>query len=215
MIRRRKKPKDYKLRAFVAILFLIIVFLVSRLKVNFAQSNLLIKDSFSLQVGYAYIMYNHKIMSRLYFENIKFSSEKRLLQVFDAKGVAVLSGNVGVLLGTNKALPCKDKPTDGSVCWEWTDLAKLFVSLDSKFTGISSDDMPGTRCFNFRWQSLDDNFSPIDCFNIGEERGHWYGGGLTRDADWQMDRGSFGFAPFITGDLRLVLKSNEIPKCVI
>lgn len=29
MIRKRKKPKDYKLRAFVAFLFLVIVFLVS------------------------------------------------------------------------------------------------------------------------------------------------------------------------------------------
>lgn len=29
MIRKRKKPQDYKLRSFVAILFLIIVFLVS------------------------------------------------------------------------------------------------------------------------------------------------------------------------------------------
>lgn len=30
MIRKRKKPKDYKIRAFVAILFLVIVFLVSQ-----------------------------------------------------------------------------------------------------------------------------------------------------------------------------------------
>lgn len=29
MIRKRKKPKDYKIRIFTAILFLIIVFLVS------------------------------------------------------------------------------------------------------------------------------------------------------------------------------------------
>lgn len=148
-------------------------------------------------------MYNHKIMSRLYFENIKFNNENRLLRVFDGKGGDVLSGNLGVPLGTNKPFACREKPKDGSACWEWTQQAKLYINLDSKFTGVSSDDEPVTKCYNFRWEALDENFHPIDCFNIGEERGQWYGGGLTTDADWQLERGSFGFAPFVTGDIRL------------
>lgn len=147
-------------------------------------------------------MYNQKVMSRLYFENIKFSSTNRLLHVFDAKGNDVLSGNLGVPIMSNKPFNCRDKPTDGSACWEWTKQAKLFINLDKKFTGVSSDDTPTTRCYNFRWESLDENFNPIDCFNIGEERGQWYGGGLTRDADWQLERGSFAFAPFVSGDIR-------------
>jgi myogenesis-regulating glycosidase len=154
------------------------------------------------QVGYAYIMYNQKIMSRLYFENIKFRSEDRLLHVFDAKGNNVLSGDLGVKLGTTKPFACRDRPSDGSVCWEWTKQAKLFINLDDKFTGISSDDTQSTRCYNFRWESMDENFTPLDCFNIGEERGQWYGGGLTKDADWQLERGSFPFAPFVSGNIR-------------
>lgn len=147
-------------------------------------------------------MYNHKITSRLYYEKIKFTSDDRLLHVFDAKGNSVLSGDLGVTLGSNKPFSCREKPTDGSVCWEWTKQAKLFINLSKKLTGISKDDTPSARCYDFRWESLEENFSPIDCFNIGEERGHWYGGGLTRDADWQLERASFPFAPFITGNNR-------------
>lgn len=147
-------------------------------------------------------MYNHKIMSRLYFEKIKFGTETRLLHVFDEKGADVLSGNLGLPLGTNKPFSCREKPKDGSVCWEWTKQAKLYINLDQKLTGVSSDDTPATRCYNFRWESLADDFTPIDCFNIGEERGQWYGGGLTKEADWQLERGSFPFSPFISGDIR-------------
>lgn len=153
------------------------------------------------QVGYAYIMYNHKIMSRLYFENIKFNQENRLLRVFDSKGNDVLSGSIGLPLGNAKPFKCREMPEEG-VCWEWTKQAKLYLSLDKKFTGVSVDDTPSTKCYNFRWEALDPNFFPIDCFNIGEERGQWYGGGLTKDADWQLEKSSFGFAPFISGDIR-------------
>lgn len=152
-------------------------------------------------------MYNHKIMSRLYFENIKFNQENRLLRVFDSKGSDVLSGSLGVPLGNAKPFKCQEKPDEG-VCWEWTKTAKLYLSLDKKFTGFSSDNWPSTRCYNFRWEALDPNFFPTDCFNIGEERGQWYGGGLTKDADWQLERGSFGFAPFISGDIRFVTKKS-------
>lgn len=154
-------------------------------------------------------MYKHKIESRLYYEHIKFTEKDRLLHVFDAKGNNVLSGDLGVTLGTAKPFPCSDKPSDGSVCWEWTKQAKLFINLDKKLTGVSSDGTQSTRCYNFRWESLEEIFSPIDCFHLekrGEERvqdrGQWYGGGLTKNADWQLERGSNPFAPFITGNIR-------------
>lgn len=140
-------------------------------------------------------------MSRLYFDHIKFSSSKRMLHVYDAKGIDVLSGNLGAEIAIEKPYGCIDDPGDGSVCWEWTKLARLYVNLDEKFTGYSADGSAATRCYTFRWESLDPRYNPIDCFNIGEERGQWYGGGITRDADWQLERGSFGFAPFITGDI--------------
>lgn len=147
-------------------------------------------------------MYNQKVTSRLYFEKIKFNHAGRLLRIFDEKGIAVLTGNLGVPLVSDKPFACREKPKDGSFCWEWTKQAKLHINLDKKFTGVSSDNTPNSRCYTFRWESMDENFTPIDCFNIGEERGQWYGGGLTRDSDWQLERGSFPFAPFVTGDIR-------------
>lgn len=146
-------------------------------------------------------MYNHKVMSRLYFDKIKFSNANRLLHIFDEKNVDVLSGKLGVPLMNNNPYPCRDYTGDG-FCWEWNKQAKLYINLDKKFTGDSSDDTPNARCYTFRWETLDDTFNPIDCFNIGEDRGQWYGGGLTKDSDWQLDQAKFSFAPFITGDLR-------------
>lgn len=147
-------------------------------------------------------MYNHKVTSRLYFDKIKFSNENRDLRLFDEKGVDVLSGSLGKPLGTNTPFVCRDKTSDGSFCWEWNNQAKLFINLDSKFTGVSDDDTQSSRCYNFHWESLDEGFIPIDCFDIGEERGQWYGGGLTKNADWQLDQAKFGFAPFVSGDIR-------------
>ncbi|CAO1393790.1 unnamed protein product [Diamesa hyperborea] len=179
MIRRRKKPpKDFKIRAFVGILFFVIVFLV----------------------GYAYIMYNQKIMSKLYFENIKFTSNKRLLTVFDAKGNDVLSGNLGPTLNIEKAHKCllEDEKDDGSICWQWSKIARMYLNAD--YSLVPSEETSSVKCYNITWESLHDHYNPINCFNTGEEYGQWYGGGVTNNADWPLEKASFKFSPFITGD---------------
>ncbi|KAG5674189.1 hypothetical protein PVAND_004171 [Polypedilum vanderplanki] len=193
MIRKRKKPKDYKIRIFVAILFFMIIFLV----------------------GYAYIMYNHKITSKMYFEHIKFNSGKRLLHVSDANGTNVLSGNLATQIGIQKAYSCRSIINDEKkyVCWEWANVAKLHISLDKNFQG--SNTIPSSRCYNFMWESLSENFNPIDCFNIGHDRGQWYGAGVTKEAEWLLEKVSFNFTPFITGDVRFSLWGNAIKRYFI
>lgn len=156
-----------------------------------------------LQVGYAYVMYNQKIMSKMYYEHIKFNSVQRSINVFDAKGNVVLRGDLALGLRHSKPYKCRDKLTGKNIeCWEWTNMAKLFLSLDEKFNGVSSDNAPTIKCYNFRWETLAEDFSPIDCFNLGAESGMWYGGGITKDADWLLNEGSLPFSPFITGDAR-------------
>lgn len=158
-----------------------------------------------LQVGYAYIMYNQKVMSKMYFENIKFNTVARTLNIFDTtKGNVVLRGNLAQGMMHSKPYPCHDKLVGKNIeCWEWTGMAKLFMSLDEKYVGASTkDNAPSPRCYNFRWESIDDDFHPIDCFDISGETGQWYGGGVTRDSDWQLNEASLPFSPFITGDTR-------------
>lgn len=156
-----------------------------------------------LQVGYAYIMYNQKVMSKLYFGNIKFNSLDRSLNIFDSKSNVVLKGNFARGMIQSKPYPCHDKVIEKNTeCWEWTGMLKLYMSLDEKFDGLSQDNTPTTRCYNFRWETLEDDFTPIDCFDIGGELGQWYGGGITKDADWLLNEGSLPFSPFVTGDTR-------------
>lgn len=125
----------------------------------------------SSQVGYAYVMYNQKVMSRMYFENIKFSSTERSISINDAKGNSVLNGHLALAMGLSKPYKCRDKIDKNTNCWEWTGHTKLFVSLDDKFNGESADNSPTARCYNFRWETLREGYTPIDCFNIGEDLG--------------------------------------------
>ena len=145
-------------------------------------------------------MYNHKIMSKLYYEKIRFSSTKRLINVFDAKGNDVLSGNFGPTINIEKPYKCllDYEANDGSVCWQWSNIARMHLNADESF--VSTEEPSSVRCYKVKWESLDDNYSPIDCFNIGDEHGQWYGGGLTQNADWPLEQASFKFSPFITGD---------------
>lgn len=77
MIRRKKQvTSDFKIKAFVSLLFLIIVFLV----------------------GYAYIMYHQKVLARLYFDKVKFDKTSRRIRIFDEIGHERISGKLGIIL---------------------------------------------------------------------------------------------------------------------
>lgn len=147
-------------------------------------------------------MYNHKVMSKMYFEHIKFNSAKRLLQISNEKGVEVLSGSLAISMNIPKAYACEHKENVSEECWEYSKTAKLHMSLDDKWQGNAGQEQSNTRCYNFRWESLSENFNPIDCFTIGTERGKWFGGGLTHNTSWQLEHAKFNFTPFITGDIR-------------
>lgn len=74
MIRRKKHvTSDFKIKAFVSLLFLIIVFLV----------------------GYAYIMYHQKVLARLYFDRVKFDKNHRHIKVFDSFSQEKITGKLG------------------------------------------------------------------------------------------------------------------------
>lgn len=74
MIRKKKKAtNDFKIKAFVAMLFLIIVFLV----------------------GYAYIMYQQVVLARLYFNKIEFNKKTRQFRIFDNRK-ELIDGRLGM-----------------------------------------------------------------------------------------------------------------------
>lgn len=155
----------------------------------------------------------------MYFDHIKFNSAKRLLHISNEKGVEVLSGSLAISMAIPKAYACEHKENISEECWEWTKTAKLHVSLDDKWRGGSmgggQESYPNARCYNFRWESLHENFHPTDCFNIGSERGKWYGGGLTYNSSWQLEQAKFNFTPFITGDIRYYQWGNAMRRYFI
>ncbi|XP_058455763.1 myogenesis-regulating glycosidase isoform X1 [Malaya genurostris] len=186
MIRKkRRETKDYKLRVFVGMLFLIIVFLV----------------------GYAYIMYNQKLLAKSYFESVKLHKITRAFRILDPKGNDLLTGQLAVNSFIEKPYNClpQDLRDDGSLCYEWNSMARLYMNLVKTVS-------PDIKCYSFSWQTLTDNYYPTDCFDIGEDRGYWYGGGLTNGIDYPLGKASFDFAPFITGDINVQQWGNAVKR---
>lgn len=169
---RKKKPKDYKIRAFVGILFLAIIFLV----------------------GVAYILYQQKVLQRAYFDKIKFNKVKRIMKIYNVEGTdVIIRGRLGTTFQYDKVHPClpEDDRNDGSICLEWMDRSRLYL----QFYEMN----PEVRCYNLNWLSLSNNIDPTDCFDISSPNTHWYGGGQTAENAWPLDKGDHDFAPFITG----------------
>lgn len=172
MIRRKKHvTSDLKIKAFVSLLFLVIVFLV----------------------GYAYIMYHQKVLARLYFDRVKFDKNHRHIKVFDSFGNDKINGKLGKNIHSGKPFHCLDKSTinNGSFCLEWDRIARLYMSYEQR---------GAADCYAIRWQSLDVDHFPEDCYDFTATKGHWYGGGITRANEWPFDAATFEFTPFITGD---------------
>lgn len=187
MIRRKKKvTSDFKIKAFVALLFLIIVFLV----------------------GYAYVMYHQKVLARLYFNSVKFNKAQRTIRIFDNKGQDVISGKLGRNIMSETPFHCLNRDIDDStICLEWDRMARLHLSYEAKDNDVS--------CYNVRWQSLAANVVPVDCYDFSEERGHWYGGGITKEKEWPLDKATFDFAAFVTGDARVHEFGNALKRYFI
>lgn len=167
---KKKKPKDYKIRAFVGFLFLTIIFLVS----------------------VAYILYNQKILQKAYFEKIKFNKAEKSLKLFNDDDIEIISGRLGTTLNYDKVHSClpQDEKDDGSICLEWMQHARLYLNFYQ---------LENVKCYNIKWISLAENVDPTDCYDLQLGNGHWYGGGQTAENAWPLEKGNHGYAPFITG----------------
>lgn len=168
VLNKKKPDKEYKIKAFVSVLFLIIVFLV----------------------GLAYVLYHQQILTKAYFEKIKFNKAKRLIRIFNADGAEIIKGRLGTTLNYDKVYPCLDE-VNGSVCLEWMNRARLYLSFYERPGGV--------KCYNIHWMSLSGSVAPTDCYDWNSESGHWYGGGQTMDGQWPLERGAYGLTPFVTG----------------
>ena len=56
---------------------------------------------------------------------------------------------------------------------------------------------------------------PCDCWPVGGEHGHWYGGGESLVSEWPLDRGKIRMEPFVTGDEDQTMWGNVIRKFFI
>lgn len=170
VVKLKKKPAaDYKVKVFVAILFLTVAFLI----------------------GSAYHIYHHQIMHNAYFEKIRFNKIKRVMKIYNTDGVEIISSRLGTSLNYDKVHPCmpEDSRGDGSLCLEWMQRARLYLDYYELYGEL--------KCYNVNWMSLAESVTPSDCFDMSTS--HWYGGGQPSDPAWPLEKTSQKYSPFITG----------------
>lgn len=187
VLKKKKQTTDIKLRAFVAFLFLSIVFIVCL----------------------AYILYHQKILQKAYFHRIKFNKIERKMRIFNNDGIEIIRGILGTTMTQPHAYNCLDENLrdDGSLCFEWMHQARLYLNYREL--------NPDVRCYSLQWIALNERISPTDCFDWNVGKGHWYGGGQTADSAWPIQKKSFDFAPFVTGDTSQNLWGNVLKRYFI
>lgn len=185
MLKRHRKP-EYKLRGFVAILFLCIVFLV----------------------GFAHVYYNQQVLQRAYFDLIRLNHIERVLRVYNDQDGELLRGELGRFLrDSDKVYSClPHHERKGMYCMEWMGRARLYLKYEGQSKtpeGCGKPPCVEYRCYHIEWVALADDVFPEDCFDLGADGvngAHWYGGGHSAGMHWPLEAGRVSWAPFLTGD---------------
>ena len=91
----------------------------------------------------------------------------------------------------------RDHDQDEVTCHKivWTSLNKVIIM----------------SCMSFSTFRLQDTV-PRDCWPVGGDHGHWYGGGETLASTWPLDSGHIAMSPFVTGDGDQSMWGNVIRK---
>ncbi|XP_028158491.1 myogenesis-regulating glycosidase isoform X2 [Ostrinia furnacalis] len=187
----RKKPTDYKLRAFVGLMFLAVAFFV----------------------GFAYVLYHQQALTKAYFTSVQFNEPKRLVRIFNSDEVEILKARLAVSIpGKGEVYPClpEHHRSDGSVCLEWLRHLRLYLRSFPHDPAVDN-----TTCYEVYWKSLSHDVSPNDCFDWSDTKVHWYGGGQSINVTWPLNNGSINYTPFVTGDIHKAQWGNVLTRYLI
>ncbi|KAI4477028.1 hypothetical protein M0804_013029 [Polistes exclamans] len=170
---KKRQNADYRLRLFVGILFLCVVFLV----------------------GFAHIYYTQHVLQRAYFDKFRFNKNERVMHVYSSTDTEIIAARLGEGIPANTGVfPClPHHQRQDSVCLEWLQQTRLYLAH------TKHRDM---NCYHVTWQSLSPYYNPMDCFDWSTNRGHWYGAGQIKSMPYLLDHGRLDLSPFITGDIR-------------
>lgn len=156
-------------------------------------------------------MYHQKVLTRSYFEKAKFNKVDKIFRIYNNKGDEILTGQLGTTFNSEKPpFHCheEDMLNDGSVCLEWNGISRLYMNYENHDI---------FRCYTIKWQSLNNNLYPTDCYDLLSLNNDsiWFGGGLTKNADWPLNKANFKFTPFISGDAKIHQFGNALKRYFI
>lgn len=102
------------------------------------------------------------------------------MRLYGVDGHEIAFGYLGVdLADREKAFDCLAERRDLPYvqCFEWMQKARLYLSHEERPEGLN--------CYTVEWFSLSDKYDPVDCYEDGEQYGHWLvecnGRGLYRE----------------------------------
>ncbi|XP_022106979.1 uncharacterized protein LOC110988061 [Acanthaster planci] len=95
------------------------------------------------------------------------------------------------LIGRNlpDMLPSSCDPFDSrNLCLEYTDIAKLLIHWEQ---------LSGVDCYNLTWEAFSHDLVHRDCYSF--ENIHWYGGSVSANQQWPLEKMNLSRAPFVSG----------------
>jgi len=193
--KKKKKDENSKLRIVVAFLFVV---------------------CFSAVVT-CHVLYHKLKQEERIYSNVRFEEKKRHLLLFNTSDSLVLTGELGRKLDESlhpyHCIPGKSNSTDEeeihTKCVEWKKTARLVISE------VQMENQ-SPLCYQVVWKSLSTKATPLlDCWPIGPDAGHWYGGGESLEAKYPLEEGRVRLSPFVTGDEEQTEWGNSIRKYFI
>ncbi|XP_038078403.1 myogenesis-regulating glycosidase-like isoform X2 [Patiria miniata] len=102
-------------------------------------------------------------------------------------GANITRGLIGMNLPD--MLPSSCDPFDSqNLCLEYPDIARLLIHVEQ---------LSGMDCYNLTWEALSHDLVHRDCYSF--ENIHWYGGGVSANQQWPLEKMNQSRAPFVSG----------------
>ncbi|CAD5111221.1 DgyrCDS553 [Dimorphilus gyrociliatus] len=146
----------------------------------------------SIVVGVAliYYLYNEKRENLELNIRIKFIENERLLKVEDLEHKLLLFARFGSDITTDLPFDCTTNNRLKNLCLIWRKIANLTISHVIK---------KNIGCYDISWTAFENALKFEDIFEITQESDAWYGGSLSKDQQWPINKKHRSKRLFTTG----------------
>lgn len=141
-------------------------------------------------VALIYYLYNEKRENLEMNIRIKFIENERLLKIEDLNHKLLLFAKFGTGITEDLPFDCTINDRLKNLCLIWRKIANLTISHVT---------IKNIGCYDISWTTFENALKFEDIFEITQEKDAWYGGSLSKDQQWPINKKPIGKRLFTTG----------------